>query len=331
MKIAKSRRARSEDSRRSRIVLDLGRGLSLRAISATQRCSVNTVRLWRDRFAKERLAGLYSRHRGREPQPGRAKLAARIIDWTLHRRPSGEATQWSTRRLARELGTTQTHVSQVWRKVGLQPHRLRHYMASNDPDFQAKAADVIGFYLRPPLNAAVFSLDEKSAIQALDRRDPVLPLSPGRAERHGFEYYRHGTLSLYAALDVRTGQVLGKTAARHTSAEFVAFLADVVATQPASKEIHLIVDNLSAHKTKRVTAFMSEHPKVIVHYTPTYSSWLNQVELWFSKIQRDLIARGIFTSKNDLKRKIMRYIRSHNANAKPFKWTYRNMAHRIAH
>jgi transposase len=202
-------------------------------------------------------------------------------------------------------------------------------MASNDPDFEAKAADVIGLYLNPPVSAAVFSVDEKSAIQALDRLDPVLPLSPGRAERHGFEYYRHGTLSLYAALDVRTGQVVAKTSTRHTSAEFVAFLADVVATQPADKEIHIIVDNLSAHKTKRVVAFLAEHPNVTVHYTPTYSSWLNQVEIWFSKIQRDLIARGIFASRNDLKRKIMRYIRSHNAKPKPFKWTYRNIAHRI--
>lgn len=329
-KIANSRSARSEDSRRARIVLDLGRGLSLRAIGRDTHGSINTVRLWRDRFGQDRLAGLYSRHRGRQPGAGREKLEARIIDWTLHRKPEGEATQWSTRPLARALGTTQTHVSQVWRKVGLQPHRLRRYMTSNDPDFEAKAAEIIGLYQKPPLNAAVFSLDEKSAIQALDRLDPVLPLSPGRAERHGFEYYRHGTLSLYAALEVGTGRVIGKTAARHTSAEFVAFLTEVVATQPPGKKIHLIVDNLSAHKTKRVAAFLLEHPKVRVHYTPTYSSWLNQIEIWFSKIQRDLIARGIFHSKNDLKRKIMRYIRSHNTRAKPFKWTYRNIAHRIA-
>ncbi len=144
-----SRRARSEEGRRARIILDLGRGLSLRAVSAGERCSVNTVRLWRDRFREDRLAGLYSRHRGRQPTPGREKLEARIIDWTLHRKPSGGTTQWSTRTLARELGMTQTHVSQVWRKAGLQPHRLRRYMASNDPDFEAKAADVIGLYLNP--------------------------------------------------------------------------------------------------------------------------------------------------------------------------------------
>ena len=179
------------------------------------------------------------------------------------------------------------------------------------------------------MNAAVFCVDEKTAIQALDRLDPVLPLSPGRAERHGFEYYRHGTLSLYAALDTQTGEVVGKTTERHTSAEFVAFLGELVATQPRNRQLHVIVDNLSAHKTKKVDEFLAANPSVSIHYTPTYSSWLNQVEIWFSKIQRDLIARGIFTSKTDLKRKIMSYIRHHNKSAKPFKWTYQNTSHRI--
>ena len=329
MKIANSRSARSEDGRRARIILDLGRGLSLRAISAGERCSVNTVRLWRERFREDRLAGLYSRHRGRQPTPGREKLEARIIDWTLHRKASRGATQWSTRGLARELGTTQTHLSQVWRKAGLQPHRLRRYMASNDPDFEAKAADVIGLYLNPPVNAAVFSVDEKSAIQALDRLDPILPLSPGRAERHGFEYFRHGTLSLYAAFNTKTGEVLGKTAARHTSAEFVAFLEDIVANQRTGKEIHVIVDNLSAHKTKRVDDFLAANRTVHMHFTPTYSSWLNQVELWFAKIERDVIARGVFTSVPDLKRKLMRYVRQYNKQPKPVKWKYFDPTRRI--
>ena len=182
----------------------------------------------------------------------------------------------------------------------------------------------IGLYLKPPAHAAVFCVDQKSAIQALDRLDPVLPLSPGRAERHGFEYLRHGTLSLYAALEVSSGQVLGKTTQRHTSAEFVAFLADVAATQPEGKQIHVIADNLSAHKTKVVAEFLAAHTNVELHYTPTYSSWLNQVEIWFSKIQRDLITRGIFTSKADLACKIARYIKVHNKSAKPFKWIYRN-------
>ena len=203
-------------------------------------------------------------------------------------------------------------------------------MVSNDPDFEKKAADVIGLYVNPPQHAVVFSIDEKTAIQALDRREPVLPLSPGRAERHGFEYYRHGTLSLYAALNTRSGEVIGKTASRHTSAEFVAFLSDVVASQPRTREIHLIADNLSAHKTKKVRDFLASHPRVHIHYTPTYSSWLNQVELWFSKIERDVIARGIFTSVADLRRKLMRYIRHHNKEPRPIKWAYTNHKKRIA-
>jgi len=220
-------------------------------------------------------------------------------------------------------------VARIWAKHGLKPHRLDRYMASHDPDFEAKAADVIGLYMNPPAHAAVFCVDEKTAIQALDRLDPVLPLSPGRIERHGFEYYRHGTLSLYAAFNTKTGEVLGKTAARHTSAEFVAFLADIVAHQPRRKEVHVICDNLSAHKTKGVETFLIEHPNVHLHYTPTYSSWLNQVELWFAKVERDVIARGVFTSVADLRRKLMRYIRKYNNAPNPVKWVYRNPAHRI--
>jgi transposase len=169
----------------------------------------------------------------------------------------------------------------------------------------------------------------KTAIQALDRLDPVLPLSPGRAERHGFEYYRHGTLSLYAALNTRTGEIIGQTATRHTSDAFVAFLNDVVATQVKTREIHVIVDNLSAHKTKTVAAFLEAHPRVRLHFTPTYSSWLNQVELWFGKIERDLLARGIFTSVPDLARKIRRYITRYNQDPKPIRWNYSDPAHRI--
>ena len=202
-------------------------------------------------------------------------------------------------------------------------------MASNDPDFETKAADIIGLYLHPPQHAAVFCVDEKTAIQALDRKDPVLPLSPGRAERHGFEYYRHGTLSLYAAFNTRTGAVLGKTAARHTAAEFVAFLTDLVANQPRGKEIHVIADNLSAHKSQPVKNFLEVHRKVHLHFTPTYSSWLNQVELWFSKIERDVIARGVFTSLPDLKRKLMRYIRQYNQAPKTVKWKYFDPTRRL--
>ena len=220
-------------------------------------------------------------------------------------------------------------VSRIWAKHGLKPHRLEGYLMSSDPDFEAKAADVIGLYLHPPQHAVVFSVDEKTAIQALDRKDPVLPLSPGRAERHGFEYVRHGTLSLYAAFNTKTGEVLGKTAPSHTSAEFVAFLTDIVANQRRGRAIHVIADNLSAHKTKRVDEFLAAHPNVQLHFTPTYASWLNQVELWFAKIERDVIARGVFTSVSDLKRKLMRYIRHYNTQPKPVKWKYFDPTRRI--
>jgi len=173
---------------------------------------------------------------------------------------------------------------------------------------------VIGLYLNPPAHAAVFCVDEKTAIQALDRKDRMLPLSAGRAESHGFEYKRNGTLSLFAALNTATGQVLGMTAPRHTSAQFVAFLADVLASQPEGKAIHVICDNVSAHKTDAVDDFLATHANVAIHYTPTYSSWLNQVENWFSRIQRDVIARGVFSNVKDLDKKLMRYIRQYNKN-----------------
>ena len=255
-------------------------------------------------------------------------LEARILEWTRRAAPDG-STHWSSRKLAQHLGISHMMVARVWQRAGLKPHRIERYMASDDPDFETKAADIIGLYVKPPQHAAVFCVDEKTAIQALDRLDPVLPLSPGRLERHGFEYYRHGTLSLYAALNTRNGEVVGKTATRHTSQEFVAFLADLVANQPPGKEIHLIADNLSAHKTSRVEQFLAAHPKVHLHFTPTYSSWLNQVENWFARIERDVIARGVFTSVRDLARKLMRYIRHYNRAPKPIKWTYRDPSHRI--
>jgi transposase len=257
------------------------------------------------------------------------ELEARILEATRHA-PPGAATHWSTRKLGAHLEVSHMMVARVWRKHGLQPHRIERYMASNDPDFEKKAADIIGLYLNPPAHAAVFSVDEKTSIQALDRKDPVLPLSPGRAERHGFEYFRHGTLSLYAAFNTKTGEVLGKTTARHTSAEFVAFLTDIVIDQPRGKEIHVIADNQSAHKSRPVTDFLAVHPKVHLHFTPTYSSWLNQVELWFSKIDRDVIARGVFTSVSDLKRKLLRYIRQYNKSPRTVKWKYADPARHLS-
>ena len=217
----------------------------------------------------------------------------------------------------------------IWAKARLKPHWLDRYMASNDPAFEEKAAEIIALYMDPPQHAAVFCVDEKTAIQALDRLDPVLPLSPGRAEKHGFEYYRHGTLSLYAALDVKTGKVHGKTASHHSSADFIGFLTDIVERNPTGKEIHIVLDNLSAHKTQAVKEFLDQNPHVRFHFTPTYSSWLNQVEIWFAKIERDVIARGVFTSVADLSRKLMKYIRAYAKTAKPFSWKYTDVRRRI--
>jgi transposase len=231
--------------------------------------------------------------------------------------------------MAAVAGVSKSTVQRIWARARVQPHRLERYMASNDPDFEEKAADIIGLYINPPQHAAVFCVDEKTAIQALDRLDPVLPLSLGRAEKHGFEYYRHGTLSLYAALDVTTGEVMGKTAARHTSAEFVDFLSVIDRKTPAEKEIHIVLDNLSAHKTQAVRDFLETHPRMKLHFTPTYSSWLNQVEIWFAKIERDVIARGVFTSVADLSRKLMKYIPRYAKTAKPFRWTYTDATRRM--
>jgi transposase len=326
-------RGQSRDAaqaRRARLILLLGDGERYGLIRDRLDCDTNFIARWKSRFVSERLAGLYSRHAGRAPDQGSERQEARILKWTTQRKPTDGSTHWSSRKLSVALGdVSHMTVARVWAKHGIKPHRLERYMASNDADFESKAADIIGLYLNPPQHAAVFSVDEKTAIQALDRKDPVLPLSPGRAERHGFEYFRHGTLSLYAAFNTRTGAVLGKTAQRHTSAEFVAFLTDIVASQPSGKEIHVIADNLSAHKTESVNHFLADHPNVHMHFTPTYSSWLNQVELWFAKIQRDVIARGVFTSVKDLEKKLMRYIRLYNNAPKTVKWKYFNPNRRI--
>ena len=274
---------RADEARRARLILLLDAGHTWAAIREKLDCTDSFIDRWSKRFVAERLAGLFSRHAGQLPTTLTPALEARILEWSVKRKPTDGSTQWSTRKLA---------------------------------------AEIIGLYLHPPQHAAVFCVDEKTAIQALDRKDPVLPLSPGRAERHGFEYFRHGTLSLYAAFNTKTGEVLGKTAARHTSAEFVAFLTDIVANQPRGKEIHVIADNLSAHKSLPVKDFLAAHQTVHLHFTPTYSSWLNQVELWFAKIERDVIARGVFTSVPDLKRKLMRYIRHYNKAPKTVKWKY---------
>ncbi len=324
----RSRSGRAEDARRARVLLMLAEGSTYDAIQEALGCGRAYVTRWRARFEADGLAGLYSRYKGAPRRVLTAAMEARILAKTRSK-PADGSTHWTTRKLAREMGIHHMAVQRVWARAGIKPHRIERYMASDDPDFEAKAADILALYLNPPQHAAVFCVDEKSHIQALDRLDPVLPFSPGRLERHGFEYYRHGTLSLLAALNTKTGTVVGQTVPRHTSAEFVAFLAQVVAGEPKTREIHIVLDNLSTHKTQLVRDFLAEHSNVHLHFTPTYSSWLNQVEIWFAKIERDVIARGVFTSTKDLARKLVRYIRRYNKAPKPIKWSYSDPTRRI--
>lgn len=326
--LAGSRTTSAALVQRARMILAMADGVPYNALADRFETSTTTLTRWRKRFVHHGVPGLLDRIKKGRGHGITAKDEARILAETK-KSPPEPLTHWTSRRLGRKLGYSHMTVSRVWKRNGIKPHLVEEYISSNDPDFETKAADIIGLYLDPPAHAAVFCVDEKTAIQALDRTLPVLPLSPGRAERHGFEYVRNGTLSLYAALEVHTGRVEGMTAERHTSEMFLTFLDQVLTSQPKERAIHIICDNLSAHKTKAVKAWLEAHPKVTIHYTPTYSSWLNQVEIWFAKIQRDLIDRGIFTSTSDLRRKLMSYIRLHNRECRPFRWTYRNTKRRI--
>jgi transposase len=315
-------------AQRMRIVLLLDEGTSYRDIEEKLGAAPSTVSRWKQRYEKGGVLGLATIHPGRPPQKLTPQLRAKVLERTRQAPPDG-STHWSLRKMAAVMKVNKNLIARIWKEADLKPHRLERYLASNDPAFEEKAAAIIGLYLNPPQNAAVFCVDEKSAIPALDRLDRRLPLSLGRAEKHGFEYYRHGTLSLYAALNPQTGEVIGQTAARHTSQEFVDFLEEVVSNQPAGQEIHVILDNFATHKTDLVKRFLQRHPNVRLQFTPTYSSWLNQVESWFSKLQRDVIDRGIFTSVADLKRKIVRYIRLYQKTAKPFQWKYSDVRKRV--
>ena len=324
----RSLKIRAEDARRARVILMLANGDSYSTIEATIPCYRDYINRWRRRFLADRLDGLaaaVSRAAADDPDAdhgsahlGEDAAAAAGRQHALEYPQTGAPAQDSSQPRGESLAA---------RGPPAAPVRAVHAVGRSRLRTEGRRRD--GLYINPPDHAAVFAVDEKTAIQALDRLDPVLPLSPGRAERHGFEYYRHGTLSLFAALNTQSGEVLGQTVPRHTSAAFVEFLGDIVASQPRRREIHVIADNLSTHKTQAVRTFLLAHPHVRLHFTPTYSSWLNQVELWFSKIERDLLARGIFTSVADLARKIRRYIHRYNQAPKPIRWAYRNPARRI--
>src|SRR5258706_3804362 len=274
---------------RAKLILMLAEGASFNTIKRRLQTSAPTIIRWKQRFLETGLDGLDTYHPGQKATVLTPALRARILSAT-RKKPSDGSTHWSCRKLATALGVSKDAVHRVWKEAGLKPHRLERYLASDDPEFESKAADIIGLYLRAPQHAAVFCVDEKTAIQALDRLDPVLPLSPGPGQRHRLEYYRHRKPSLYAALDTKTGRVHRRTTAPHTTRAFVAFLEEVLSLCSPRQQIHIILYNLSAHKTQLVADFLQRHPRVQLHFTPTYSSWLNQVEISFAKIEREVIA-----------------------------------------
>jgi transposase len=307
---------------RSRIILAAAAGQSNTAIANDLRVTLPTVGKWRQRFLARRLDGLTD-----DPRPGPPRTITDahvedVVTRTLESKPAN-ATHRSTRGMAKATGRSQTAVSRIWRAFGLQPHRHETFKLSTDPYFVGKVRDVVGLYLDPPDRAVVLSVDEKSQVQALDRTQPVLPMTLGQAERGTHDDVRHGTTSLFAALDVVTGKVIGRCHRRHRHQEFVKFLADIDAAVPAEDgvTIHLVLDNYAAHKTPAVKRWLTKHPRFVVHFTPTSGSWLDQVERFFAEITEKRIRRGVFKTVKALEQAIEAYLAEHNANPKPFKWT----------
>jgi transposase len=307
---------------RAKIILTAADGHSNAAIAAELRVTVPTVRKWRDRFSTARLGGLTD-----EPRPGtpRTITDAQVesaVTRTLESKPA-HATHWSTRLLARELGLSQTAVVRIWHAFGLKSHRRSSFKLSTDPFFVEKVRDIVGLYMTPPQKAIVLCVDEKSQVQALDRTQPIQPLLPGRCEKTSHDYVRHGTTSLFAALDVATGKVIGTCSQRHRHQEFLAFLDHLDATLVRQKHtaIHVVMDNYGTHKHPRVREWFVRHPEFVAHFTPTSSSWLNQVERFFAQITERRIRRGAFKSVGELERAIEEYLRSHNQQPRPFVWT----------
>jgi len=307
---------------RANIVLAAAQGRANAAIADDLRVTAPTVRKWRARFAQARLEGLAD-----EPRPGapRTITDAQVeaaVTRTLEARPAG-ATHWSTRSLARDLGLSQTAVSRIWRAFGLKPHRRESFKLSTDPFFVEKVRDIVGLYLNPPERAIVLCVDEKSQVQALDRTQPIQPALPGRPEKASHDYVRHGTTALFAALDVATGAVIGACQRRHRHQEFLAFLdrIDAGVGRPAGTAIHVVMDNYGTHKHPLVRAWFVRHPEFVPHFTPTGSSWLNQVERFFAAITERRIRRGSFRSVDELERAIEDYLEAHNRDPRPFVWT----------
>jgi transposase len=305
---------------RARIVLACAQGGSNVAVAARLGVSRTTVRKWRTRFLRDRLDGLPD-----EPRPGVPRTITdtqveEVVVRTLEEVPAG-ATHWSKRELARQVGISPTSVHRIWRAFGLQPWRTETFKISPDPLLIDKIRDVVGLYLAPPANAAVFSVDEKPQIQALERTAPVLPMLPGVPERRSFDYVRHGTIDLFAALNIATGKVIGKLSAQHRAVDFRDFLDQIDRQTDSGLAVHVICDNLSAHKAPAVQRWLLAHPRFVLHYTPTYSSWINQVERWLAELQRRCLERGVFCSLDELTTALEDWIKLWNQTARPFTWT----------
>ena len=304
---------------RARIVLRAAVGMSNTAIAADLGIAKHTVGKWRERFARLRADGLLD-----EPRPGAPRRIgdeqiAALVDRTLSDRPEG-ATHWSLRSMARTSGLSVTTVGRIWRAFGLRPHRAETFKLSTDPLFAEKVRDIVGLHLAPPDRALVLCVDEKGQVQALDRTQPLLPLRPGQAERRTHDYARHGTTSLFAALDVRAGKVIGRCFPRHRAAEFRRFLDEIDANVPPDLDVHLVLDNSAAHKTALIRRWLARRPRYHVHFTPTSASWINQVERWFGLLGERALRRGVHRSVADPERGIRALIEATNADPRPFRW-----------
>jgi transposase len=313
-------RTRPHLARRARLILLCGEGLANTVVARKLHVRVQMVGKWRGRFVRHRLDGLYD-----EPRPGTPRTiqdadVERVLTRTLETTPQGQ-THWSLRGMAKATGLSRMTISRIWHAFGLQPHRSETFKLSPDPLLIEKVRDVVGLYMNPPEHAVVLCVDEKAQIQALDRSQPLLPMRPGQIERRTHDYTRHGTTSLFAALDVKTSRVIGQLHRRHRSVEFRTFLDAIDAAVPAALAVHLIMDNYGTHKTALIQRWLAKRPRFHVHFTPTYGSWLNLVERWFAELTNKQVRRGVHRSVAELERAIRTFIDMHNADPQPFVWT----------
>jgi transposase len=320
-KLSGSRTAAHRDVQRASVLLMAGEGMASTRIAAQVGLSATTVAAWRERFEQEGLKAFAGVRpgRGRKPSIPPEKVAE-IVHATLHEKPAGE-THWSCRSMAKAHDVSPATVQRIWSARGLKPHQVKTFKLSNDKRFEEKLVDVVGLYLNPPEHAIVLCMDEKSQIQALDRTQASLPIKPGRAGTMTHDYKRNGTTTLFAALDVLTGSVIGQCLPRHRNIEFLKFLRTIDREVPKGLEIHLILDNYSTHNHPNVKAWLAKHPRFHLHFTPTSSSWLNMIERWFGKLTDKAIRRGVFHSVPDLITAIETYLEATNTNPQPFVWT----------